>query len=199
MNNYYVYQYLREDGTPYYIGKGSGSRAYKNQRNVPKPVDKNRIQIIETNLNEQQAFNLEEKLIVQYGRKDLGTGILRNMTDGGDGTSGKIWTDSARMSVATAKTRWHEEHDITGINNPNFGNKWDDQQRHDARERALHQGFIGNRKGCTPVNKGIPMSETQRTKLRKPKPRVVCNYCGKEIAPHILSRFHGANCKLARS
>lgn len=197
MNIYYVYAYLRKDGTPYYIGKGSGSRVYKNQRSIPKPTDKNRIQIIESNLTEQQAFILEKNLIEQYGRKDLGTGILRNMTNGGDGASGKIWTESARLAVASAKTKWHKEHDISGVNNPNFGNKWNDQQRSAARERALHQGFIGNRKGCTPSNKGIPMPEIQRDKLRKSKPKVVCSHCGKEMAPHILSRFHGAKCKLA--
>lgn len=197
MTIYYVYAYLRKDGTPYYIGKGSGKRAYKNQRNIPKPKDSNLIQIVETNLTEHEAFVLEEKLIQKYGRKDLGTGILRNMTNGGDGASGKIWTETARASVAYAKTKWHEEHDISGINNPNFGNKWNDQQRMAARERALLQGFVGNRKGCTPANKGIPMSETQRAKLRKPKPKLVCNHCGKEMAPHIFSRFHGAKCKLA--
>lgn len=197
MTIYYVYAYLRKDGTPYYIGKGSGSRAYKNQRNIPKPKDNNNIQIIETNLTEDQAFKLEETLIEKYGRKDLGTGILRNMTNGGDGASGKVWAESAKLAVAKYKTKWHEKHDTSGINNPNYGNKWNEQQRLAARERAITQGFIGCRKGSPAYNKGIPMSETQRAKLRKPKPKVSCIHCGKEVAPHILSRFHGAKCKLA--
>jgi hypothetical protein len=40
------------------------------------------------------------------------------------------------------------------------------------------------------------MSEDQKNKLRKPKPRVMCKYCGKFMAPHILSRFHDIKCKL---
>lgn len=97
---YYVYAYYLPDGTPIYIGKGCGKRAtehltghrlrknklfskYLNELLVagiePEVV------VIMDMLTEQQAYDWEEYLIRHYGRHDLGTGPLRNKTDGGNG------------------------------------------------------------------------------------------------------------------
>lgn len=84
-NHFYVYQWLRTDGTPYYIGKGQTNRAFDKRRRYIPPT-RDRIQIIKNNLTEQQAFDLEIKLIAKYGRKEFG-GILRNKKAGGEGAT----------------------------------------------------------------------------------------------------------------
>jgi hypothetical protein len=99
--NYYTYAYLREDGTPYYIGKGKDDRAYKKGRGqIKPPKDKNRIIFLKQNLTEEEAFRHEKYMIAIFGRKDLGNGILRNRTDGGEGTSGYVYSEERKQQVS---------------------------------------------------------------------------------------------------
>ena len=91
--NFYVYGYLRaRDGTPYYIGKGTGRRALVAHGRIKVPKDKSRVIFFSENLTEQEAFSLEIKPIAEWGRVVNGSGILLNITDGGEGFSGiKPW------------------------------------------------------------------------------------------------------------
>lgn len=86
MKQFYSYLWLREDGTPYYVGKGVGNRAFVPHRMrhaLRPPRNKNRILILSRS-SEREAFETEKELIANWGRLDIGTGCLRNMTDGGE-------------------------------------------------------------------------------------------------------------------
>jgi len=63
-------------------------------KNVKVPDDKSKIIFYQTSLKEKDALNLEMKYIKLFGRKNNETGILRNLTDGGEGISGWIMPNS---------------------------------------------------------------------------------------------------------
>ena len=85
---YYIYAYLREDGSPYYIGKGKGNRAFSHTHKVKVPP-LSRIIFMEKNLSNIGACALERRYIRWYGRKCNNTVMLRNLTEGGEGNTAK--------------------------------------------------------------------------------------------------------------
>jgi len=138
-SGFYVYAYLREDMTPYYVGKGKDGRAWhhNNRSDIKPPRDKTRIVVLWHDLDEEFALEMEVLLIATYGRKDKGTGILRNGTDGGEGVSGRVMPGpSWRKGLRGHETkdpwvgitgRWSEEElernrqANSGENHPNWG------------------------------------------------------------------------------
>ena len=82
MKIFYTYLWLREDGTPYYVGKGSGCRAFTAHGHTCHPPKKDFILVQEFS-DEESAYAAEIFLVSFYGRIDKG-GCLRNLTDGGD-------------------------------------------------------------------------------------------------------------------
>ena len=75
--------YLREDGTPYYVGKGCGDRWCNTHNNTEIPPA-DRVTFPVKDVPEVWAYFMEMELIDRYGRLDDGTGTLENRTDGGD-------------------------------------------------------------------------------------------------------------------
>jgi hypothetical protein len=78
---YYTYAYLDDNNKPYYVGKGSGNRAYNPHSNVKVPEDKSKILFLKKNLSEKKAFEHEAYMIHVLGRKHLG-GLLENIHPG---------------------------------------------------------------------------------------------------------------------
>jgi len=157
-NRFYVYAYLRSQDSehgpklsPYYVGKGQGGRCYgKTGRPAGRPRDKSYIVFVQEGLTEEEAFALETYCIKLYGRIDIGTGILYNRTDGGEGKSGYIASEETRRKMSRA--RWGQKHTQAtkeklseikqGEKNPNWGKTHSPETR-----RKISEGQLGNRRG----------------------------------------------------
>ena len=165
---YYTYAYLREDRTPYYIGKGQGRRLYgRSKRDIKPPKDKSRIIFLKQNLTEEEAFRHEVYMIAVFGRKDLGTGILHNRTNGGDGASGAVRNEEFKKKLSEANK---------GKNNSNYGKMGKDSPRYGKKHTQETKDKISKKmKGKTMskefkqkisvANKGKILSEETKRKM----------------------------------
>jgi len=101
---FYSYLWLREDGTPFYVGKGSGKRAYTRHGDFWPPKDRSLILVL-PRASEAEAFATEIELIRNWGRLDIGTGCLHNHTDGGENPPKRRkgmfrWSEAGKRKLA---------------------------------------------------------------------------------------------------
>jgi hypothetical protein len=167
-NRFYTYAYLREDRTPYYVGKGVRSRLYSSNRTIKKPKDKSRIIFLKQNLTEEEAFKHEIYMIAVLGRKDLGTGILHNKTSGGEGGSGAVRSEEFRRN--------HSER-FKGENSFWYGKTHSEEHRRKNSEANMGENnhFYGkshseeNKRKISIKKKGKPLSEETKRKQSEAK------------------------------
>jgi hypothetical protein len=197
---FYVYSYRNEDGTPYYFGKGFGSRAWNVHQNGIAIPNSDLIVIHHCNISELWALLLERKYIRWYGRLDKNTGILENKTDGGDGVSGAIRSDETKnLQSQKAIARWQKEDQVEQItqirrayyaseDGANTKNKiadvvtalWEDDE-YRARQQASRDD---------PAYRMILKEKAKNREMFQ------CPHCLRFFQKGHLSRFHGDKCKL---
>jgi hypothetical protein len=164
---YYVYAYISKSGRPYYIGKGTGRRAYVKHPGITLPSDQSKIVILENNLSNVGALALERRYIRWYGRKDNNTGILLNKTDGGDcppSRKNAVISEETRKKQSNAKIGyipWNKG--VTGYN---------------LKPMSEEKLII-----CS-----IKSSERAKITVR-------CPHCGKEGQKIVMHKHHFDKCK----
>ena len=103
----YVYKHIRLDTNQiFYIGVGKTdkrpySKVYRNKywHNVVNKAGYF-VEIILNDLTWDEALQKERELIKKYGRLDNKTGVLVNMTDGGDGVNGYKHTEEWKLAAS---------------------------------------------------------------------------------------------------
>ena len=155
----FVYCYLRSKKlSPYYIGiasEGSDRRPIE-RHNIAVSKDRRRIRMMKSRLTWEQACEWKVQFIAHYGRKDLKTGILRNLTDGGDGTPELVRSkeDKRRKSQA-AKRRYQDPAERLKTSRSQQG-------AHTYRQTPEWRAAMSERlKGRDPWNKWLTIADTR--------------------------------------
>jgi hypothetical protein len=168
MEKYYTYVYYdpTRNNEPIYVGKGFNNRAWHHLVSKKRSPFISRIKHIMSlgfnpiialyaGLDEEFAFFLEEQLILHFGRKDLSNGTLLNLTNGGEGNSGRIISDREKELISSKKEglSWEE---MYGVENAKL-----------RRERLIERNKSRKGRQGTSGMSGKKHSEETKNKIRE--------------------------------
>jgi hypothetical protein len=186
-----LYRHIRLDkNVPFYIGIGKDiKRAYsKSGRNKlwHNIIDKTdyTIDILFDNLTWEEACNKEIEFIYLYGRLELSTGTLVNLTSGGEGKVDFITSDDTKEKMANCKKGKTIPENVKKAISQSLKGLTFTKERKDAISKGRKvkgSGFKGKK-------------HTQETK-DKLKIKIQCPYCKKEGGLSGIKRWHFDNCK----
>lgn len=193
-NIFYVYEHYTQDTNQvFYVGYGRNGRAYDfvRRNSFWKNVYLKHgtvVKIIKDNLTLEEAIKLECELIKTYGRKDLNSGTLVNLTDGGEGlknvsidtrkklsyiashiseeTREKMRTSAKNRRPMTEETKQKLRERFSGTNNPNYGKIFSEEHR--KRLSESHKGLSLSEEGRIKVgnfHRGRKRSMETRKKI----------------------------------
>jgi hypothetical protein len=202
-NRFYVYTYSYPTGEHFYVGKGTGTRDKRHLRDAKtldkavswcqkviksilkkgkEPIIKRLIDKVD---NELACF-IEQEYIAKHGRKDLGTGILVNCTDGGDGGHGFSKETKKKLSdklkAVTCATRF-----TTGFIPWNKGGHHTEEAKEKNRQSKLGQTLsVESRKKLSESLKKVECA----TRFKK---GMVALNKGVPALPHVMEAVRKAN------
>jgi hypothetical protein len=214
-----VYQHRRNDTNEiFYIGIGKhDKRAFQNHKKCRNPhwhyiVNKvgHTVEITHKDVIWEEACSIEIYLISFYGRADLGLGSLVNMTDGGEGSIGAIFSEETKAKLSEAgKGRIFSEESKDKMRKPrseeakaNMSKGQIGKKLSKEHKTKLSAAAIGKKQSEERIKKvsealiGIKHSEERNAKKKKPQEIVECPHCSKEGGNRGMKRYHFDNCKL---
>jgi hypothetical protein len=194
-----VYKHTRLDNDiPFYIGIGKSlKRAYNfyNRTNIWKRFNNKygcKVEIVYNDISYEEAKLKEIELIKLYGRIDITTGTLVNLTNGGEGTSGHIHSEKTKQKLSQiAKERVMTEEVKTKISNSLSGEKsyWFNKHLSDDHKLKLSN-----------IKLGKSTSEEVKLKLKCNSPRSIRLYriSNNELITYFSMRDAETKCHISR-
>jgi hypothetical protein len=147
---FYTYAHTKPDGTIFYIGKGQNHRAWKKTRrnkhwkNVIAKYKNYGVEILANWDTEEEAFSHEVLLISCL--RDMNHKLV-NMTDGGEGTSGRKLTKEHKQKIGDAQR---------GEKNWAFGKSLS----FETKQKISKTNILKNLRGTKNVNFKVPVLAT---------------------------------------